>query len=156
MESEAGLPVEAAQQGSEEPLTALHPNHTKVLRIAMLLSFTPFLAGSLVLESAQLLPPGAIAGSIWLVVAWLIMVLPWRRYQACGYRMGPDRLQIVRGLLFRKDTIVPFGRVQHIDVAKGPVERYFGLATLTLHTAGTHNASVSLPGLAEPDALSIR
>lgn len=36
------------------------------------------------------------------------------------------------------------------------MERFFGLATLTLHTAGTHNASVSLPGLAEADALAIR
>jgi hypothetical protein len=51
---------------------------------------------------------------------------------------------------------VPFGRVQHIDVEKGPVERYYGLATLVLHTAGTHNASVSLPGLAEEDALAMR
>lgn len=156
MDSETGLPVEAVQPEDEGPLTPLHPNHAKALRVGMLLFFVPFLIGSLVLEIAQLLPAGAIAGPVWLVVAWLVLVLPWRRYQACGYRMGGDRLQIVRGLLFRKDTIVPFGRVQHIDVAKGPVERFFGLATLTLHTAGTHNASVSLPGLAEADALAIR
>ena len=156
MDSETGLPVEAVQPEDEGPLTPLHPNHAKALRVGMLLFFVPFLIGSLVLEIAQLLPAGAIAGPVWLVVAWLVLVLPWRRYQACGYRMGADRLQIVRGLLFRKDTIVPFGRVQHIDVAKGPVERFFGLATLTLHTAGTHNASVSLPGLAEANALAIR
>ena len=62
----------------------------------------------------------------------------------------------MRGLLFRSDTVVPFGRVQHIDVHQGPLERAYGLGTLVLHTAGTHNASVSLPGLAHGDALAMR
>ena len=63
---------------------------------------------------------------------------------------------MVRGLLFRSDTVVPFGRVQHIDVLQGPIERGYGLATLVLHTAGTHNASVTLPGLAHADAAAMR
>jgi membrane protein YdbS with pleckstrin-like domain len=63
---------------------------------------------------------------------------------------------VVRGLLFRSDTVVPFGRVQHIDVHQGPLDRFFGIATLTLHTAGNHNASVSLPGLGEPLAREMR
>jgi len=70
--------------------------------------------------------------------------------------MGADRLRVVRGLLFRSDTVVPFGRVQHIDVDQGPLERYYGLATLTLHTAGSHNASVHLPGLLNEDAAAMR
>ena len=52
--------------------------------------------------------------------------------------------------------MVPFGRVQHIDVHQGPIERAYGLATLVLHTAGTHNASVALPGLGHDDALAMR
>ena len=64
--------------------------------------------------------------------------------------------RVVRGLLFRSDTVVPFGRVQHIDVNQGPLERFFGIATLTLHTAGNHNASVSLPGLGEDLAREMR
>ena len=48
------------------------------------------------------------------------------------------------------------GRVQHIDVTRGPLERYFGLATLVLHTAGTHNASIRISGLGEDDALAMR
>ena len=51
---------------------------------------------------------------------------------------------------------MPFGRVQHIDVDQGPLERAFHLATLTVHTAGSHNASVSLPGLAHEDAVAMR
>ena len=91
-----------------------------------------------------------------LAAAFIVIRVPLRRYHARGYDMAHDRLRVVRGLLFRSDTTVPFGRVQHIDVAKGPIERYFGLATLVLHTAGTHNASILLPGLGEGDALAMR
>lgn len=70
--------------------------------------------------------------------------------------MSTDRLRVVRGILFRSDTIVPFGRVQHIDVNQGPIERFYDIATLTLHTAGTHNASVNLPGLEHSLAMTMR
>jgi membrane protein YdbS with pleckstrin-like domain len=70
--------------------------------------------------------------------------------------MGGDRLRIVRGFMFHSDTIVPFGRIQHIDVEQGPVQRPFGIATLQVHTAGNHNSTVSLPGLAHADALAMR
>ena len=63
---------------------------------------------------------------------------------------------MVRGLWWRRDITVPFGRVQHLDVTQGPLERLFGLGTLVLHTAGNHNASVSLPGLGEPLAREMR
>lgn len=144
------------QEPEESQLTPLHPNHVKALRVGAFILVLPFLIGSLVLEVARVLPPAVVAGPIWALAAWMVIGLPWRRYKARGFRMGADRLQVVRGLLFHKDTIVPFGRVQHIDVERGPIERYYGLATLVLHTAGTHNASVSLPGLAEEDALAMR
>ena len=82
--------------------------------------------------------------------------LPRRRYRAWGYREGEDELHVRRGLLVRVRTIVPFGRVQHIDVAQGPIERRFGLATLILHTAGTRGASVPLPGLPHGEAERMR
>jgi membrane protein YdbS with pleckstrin-like domain len=93
---------------------------------------------------------------ILLVALWLIVRVPLRRYHARGYQLGGDRLRVVRGMMFHSDTVVPFGRVQHIDVHQGPIERAYGLATLVLHTAGNHNASVALPGLAHADALAMR
>jgi membrane protein YdbS with pleckstrin-like domain len=146
--------VEAADEA--EALTPLHPNHVKVLRLQAVLIALPAVIVALVLESAGLLPPGAVIAPILAIAAWLIVRVPLRRHHARGYRVDRDRLRVVRGLLFRSDTVVPFGRVQHIDVTRGPLERYYGLATLVLHTAGTHNSSVLLPGLAEPDALAMR
>ena len=141
-------------------LTRLHPNYTHALRVTTVLTAIPFLVAALVLETIirdqGLLPPGAIAGPVLLIALALVIRVPTRRYNARGYQISSDRLRVVRGLLWRSDTVVPFGRVQHIDVDQGPLERFFGIATITLHTAGNHNASVSLPGLDEAFAREMR
>jgi membrane protein YdbS with pleckstrin-like domain len=142
--------------GDNDTLTPLHPNHVKILRILTVLFTLPFIVGSLVLEFTQVLPTGVFIIPVILAAAFLILRVPLRRYHARGFTMGADRLRVVRGLLFRSDSVVPFGRVQHIDVNQGPLERYYGLATLTLHTAGSHNASVHLPGLLNENALEMR
>ena len=60
------------------------------------------------------------------------------------------------GWLTREHTIVPLSRVQHIDVSQGPIERSAGVATLSLHTAGTENSLVVLPGISRQRAEEIR
>lgn len=140
----------------DERLTPLHENHVKALRLSAALRAVPLAFAALVAEGLGLLPTGAVLAPALLFLAWYVVRLPLRRYRVRGYHLAEDRLRVVKGLLFRRDTVVPFGRVQHIDVARGPVERLFGLATLILHTAGTHNASVALPGLGERDALAMR
>jgi membrane protein YdbS with pleckstrin-like domain len=141
---------------TEQTLTPLHPNHVKVTRIVALLCALPFVVGSIVLEVLQILPFGIFVVPVFLVAAFIVLRVPLRRYHARGFDMGEDRLRVVRGILFNSDTVVPFGRVQHIDVNQGPLQRAYGIATLTLHTAGSHNASVHLPGLANEDALEMR
>jgi len=145
-----------APEDNGDALTPLHPNYVKVVRLGTLVAALPFVVGALILEFAGKLPHGAFLAPVLLVVLYLIIRVPLRRYHARGYQLGGDRLRVVRGLLFRSDTVVPFGRVQHIDVHQGPIARAYGLGTLVLHTAGTHNASVSLPGLAHADALAMR
>lgn len=139
-----------------DDLTPLHPDYLKVVRIGWTLLAVPVLIGAAVLEIAGVLPRGAVLVPVLLVAAFAVVLVPPRRYRARGYQLDPDRLRVVRGTLFRSDTVVPFGRVQHIDVAQGPVERFYGLGTLVLHTAGNHNASVRLPGLPHAEALEIR
>lgn len=145
---------------AEGELTRLHPNYTHALRVQATLAAIPVLIAALAIEAVTrdiaLLPPGVIAGPVLLIALALIIRVPTRRYHARGYQISADRLRVVRGLLFRHDTVVPFSRVQHIDVNQGPLERLFGIATLTLHTAGNHNASVALPGLGEPLAREMR
>lgn len=140
----------------DEALTPLHPNYVKVVRLTSLLFVLPLVIAALILEATGVLPRGAFLVPVLLLALWLVIRAPLRRYQARGYQLGEDRLRVVRGLVFNSDTVVPFGRVQHIDVHQGPLERAYGLGTLVLHTAGNHNASVALPGVAHDDALAMR
>ncbi|MDC0886907.1 PH domain-containing protein [Altererythrobacter sp.] len=137
-------------------LTRLHPNHEKAMRVEALILAAAVLTGALVLDFVLPFMPGIISAPVLLIAAVLVWRMPHRRFFARGYSLSADRLRVVRGILFRSDTVVPFGRVQHIDVDRGPLERYFDLATVTVHTAGSHNASVNLPGLQHETALAMR
>lgn len=154
-----GLDAGKATAGSEfddAALIALHPNYLMILRIVTGAFTLPVVIGALALEVSRMLPAGFFIVPAVLAIAFLIRRVPLRRYEARGFALDNDRLRVVRGLLFHSDTVVPFGRVQHIDVHQGPLERYYGLATLILHTAGSHNASVRVPGLLNKDALAMR
>lgn len=141
---------------NDDALTSLHPSYVHVVRIESALTMAPFLIAALIVESMGALPTGLVFLVILALAIAVIALLPLRRYRARGYAMSDDRLRVVRGVLFHADTAVPFSRVQHIDVTQGPIERMFGLGTLTLHTAGTHNHSVSLPGLEHAQASAMR
>ena len=137
-------------------LTALDPAFVTTSRILSALSLLPFVIGAGVLEIARVLPSGSFLVPILLLYGFIAFVVPARKYRHWGYDMGTDRIRIVRGYMFYHDTIVPFGRIQHIDVDQGPIDRRYGLATLTVHTAGNHNSKVALPGLSHSDALAMR
>lgn len=137
-------------------LTQLDPRYKTMMRLVAAVAALGVLSAA---SAAELAIPGW-TGVFWvpaaLFILYLVVWLPMRRYATRGYTLAEERLRVVRGVLFRSDTVVPFGRVQHIDVDQGPLERAFHLATLTVHTAGSHNSSVSLPGLAHEDAMAMR
>lgn len=141
---------------ADETLTPLDPRYVTVMRIKAGLGALPFLLAALAGEVSGELFAGAFLVPVVLAAFFIAVTTPLRRYHARGYDMGADRLRVVRGVLFHRDTVVPFGRVQHIDVEQGPLERMFGISRLVLHTAGTHNASVVLPGLAQERAAEMR
>lgn len=141
----------------DSALTPVSPRYVNLLRVQGAITALPLAVGALVLEAGvDQAPTGVFVAPVLILAAYLIARVPMRRFAARGYQLGADRLRVVRGLWMRSDTVVPFGRVQHIDVTQGPLERAFGLSTLVVHTAGTHNASVALPGLASDDAATMR
>ena len=149
----------AAQQGVETPaLTPLAPGYRTVIRIQMILSFLPLAVGAAVLAYIFDDWPwrGPLLGAFVGLLLAGVLLLPSRRFARWGYQLDAERLRVVRGYWFHVDTIVPFVRVQHIDVSQGPVERMCGVSTLTVHTAGTHNSVVALPGLEPERAAAMR
>lgn len=139
-----------------DQLKPLDPAYVTVMRIGAAIFAAVPLTGALVLETAQLTATGMFIIPVALLALWFVFVVPGRRFARWHYALGADRLRIVRGYLFYSDTVVPLGRIQHIDVDQGPIMRRYGLATLTVHTAGNHNSSVSLPGLRHEDAVEMR
>lgn len=139
-----------------ETLTPLDPAFKQLQRASGAITALTVLAIAIVIEALAPLPLGLFLIPALAFGAWLVLVIPVRRYQRWGYSFGDDRLRVVRGFLFHADTIVPLGRIQHIDVRQGPLMRNWDLAELTVHTAGNHGASVSLPGLRLADAEAMR
>ena len=91
-----------------------------------------------------------------LLGVWTILYYHPRHFRAWGYRLDDRVLLIRRGVWWRSIKLLPLPRLQHVDVKRGPLQRHFGLATLVLHTAGTHAASIEVPGLDADEAVRLR
>ena len=153
-------PFEPGAINAAEGLDPVDPAFAKVLRVVTLLNMAPLAIAASVFDFLLIRhlegPYGLITAGAWLIAIIVIVTFPSRRVSRWGFKMGADQLRVARGWLFRTDTIVPFVRVQHIDVGQGPIERWFGLSHLIVHTSGTHNSTVTLPGLHADLAAAMR
>jgi uncharacterized protein len=95
------------------------------------------------------LPVGVLA-----LAAWIAFVVP-RQVRAIGYAERDDDLLIRKGLLFRSLVVVPYGRMQFVDVQAGPLDRWGGIARVQLHTASP-GSDASIPGLVPAEADRLR
>lgn len=94
----------------------------------------------------------AVAGLALLVIGW-----PWigRRVKSWGYAERDDDLVVGSGIWFRRLVVVPYGRLQFVDVKAGPIDRAFGLTSVQLHTAAA-SSDAAIPGLAPEVAAQLR
>ncbi len=134
---------------------ALPPGLLKVRRLMLVvwLGLSALAAG---------LVPGLLAGPVWAAFAALpLALLAWgwvlleRNWRSWRYAERADDLLISRGVLWRQETVVPYGRMQLVEVTSGPVERYFGLASVQLHTAAAAT-DATIPGLDPAEAERLR
>lgn len=140
-------------------LQPVEPGYRHVLRLRLLVAWLPLVIGGWILDNALLAdtPIYGIASIAPPLIGILVVALaPQRIYRRLRYGLTDRLLQVVRGWLFHIDTIVPYVRVQHLDVTRGPLDKLFGTATLVVHTAGTRNSIVTVPGLAPDRAAEIR
>ena len=82
---------------------------------------------------------------------WLIGL----RVRNWGYAELESELWITHGAMFRTLSVVPYGRMQLVDVTVGPLERRFGLASVELHTASA-GTDAMIPGLLPEEAARLR
>lgn len=102
------------------------------------------------------------AGPAWAAFALLpLAVMAWgwvmlgRNWASWRYAERADDLLISRGVLWREETVVPYGRMQLVEVTSGPVERHFGLSSVQLHTAAAAT-DATIPGLVPAEAERLR
>lgn len=117
---------------------------------------------SLILLAAASLPAYYSAVAVWwilpagvLVIAIFVLAFLPRRVRAIGFQLRDDDLLFRRGLLFQRFVSVPYGRMQLIDITRGPVSRIVGLSDLRFVTAAA-SSGVTVPGLPFADAEELR
>jgi uncharacterized protein len=107
---------------------------------------------------------GAMLNGHWLWRAGMVAVVVfavWRSFvtvravRAWGYAERDQDLLVRHGLVIRRLSIVPYARMQYVDVTAGPLERAFGLATVQLHTAAAAS-DARVPGLPPEEASRLR
>ena len=131
------------------------------LRLSRIILSIVFIIISIVLSitfffrEEERLPIVILLGAAWILYL-IIFLYQGAAYKHFSYAMNEFGLYIHRGVFWRRKIIVPRNRVQHTDVIQGPIERRYELAELTVHTAGTRNASVKLPGILHADAEKLR
>jgi len=95
--------------------------------------------------------PRLTAARLTVVALWLVP----RQVGALRYAEREDDLLIRRGIMFRSLVVVPYGRMQYVDVAAGPLDRQFGIASVQLHTAAPATRA-TISGLPPAEAARLR
>lgn len=131
------------------------PQLTKVRLLTWFLwMVVPLVAGivlSIIFPLWWVIASTAVVLIVFVWVAWVIR----RQVPAMGYAEREDDLLVRKGVMFKSITVVPYGRMQLVDVEAGPLDRKFGIAKVTLHTASALSDAV-VHGLVPEEAARLR
>lgn len=140
----------------DEPWVRVSPRLAVVRRIVLGVTWLPVVALAVVLLAVAAHLAYAVVA---LVVGLALLAWAWavigRRVRSWGYAERADDLLVTRGVLRRQLVVVPYGRMQFVDVNAGPLDRRFGLATVQLHTAAA-TTDATIPGLVPAEAARLR
>jgi uncharacterized protein len=109
----------------------------------------------LIASAAGAAAVGAAVAVAEIILAVVADVFAGRRVRAWGFLERGEDLMVRRGVMFRRLSVIPYGRMQFVDVTAGPFERSFGLATVQMHTAAAAS-DARIPGLEQDEAARLR
>jgi len=125
-------------------------------RITLALVYVLVVAGAVILFVT---PAPRWMGTVACVAAVVVFAWMWwligRRVRSFGYAERGDDLLVTSGIMFRRLVIVPYGRMQLVDVKAGPIDRWLGITTVQLHTAAA-TTDATIPGLLPDVAADLR
>ena len=142
---------------SDDVWTPVSPRLITARRITLALVMLLAVAGVVALFLIPGVPRAwALAAA---VVALVVFVWLWwligRRVRSFGYSERGDDLLVTSGIMFRRLVIVPYGRMQLVDVKAGPIDRWLWVTTVKLHTAAA-TTDAKIPGLVPDVAAALR
>lgn len=82
-----------------------------------------------------------------LIITAVLMFWSWFSFRYKGFALRDHDVIYQRGIIWRKVTVLPFNRVQHVETTQGILQRRFNLMTLNLFTAGGLRADLAIPGM---------
>lgn len=158
------IPPDVLPHADDVGWQTLHTRFVRCLQAKKLVGFPVVVA---VLGVAQLLvlafpklddvqswfPLAWIIGAFWAVwsLVWPVVEVPRR-----GYAVRDKDILYKSGVVWRRETVVPFNRVQHAETGSSPIDRHFGLAHLTVFTAGSAGGDLRIDGLGADLAEQLR
>jgi membrane protein YdbS with pleckstrin-like domain len=101
--------------------------------------------------------PGVLAWLAWAIAVGVVAVggvaMPLVRWRTWRYEVRDEEIDLLRGAVVVRRTLIPMTRVQHVDTQRTPLSDLFDLRSVTVHTAaGSH----AIPALRPGDAAAIR
>jgi membrane protein YdbS with pleckstrin-like domain len=144
---------------SSETWQSVDPNYSKLLRVNLVI-WT--IVAVLVLGFFIWIMPELkiffqiVAAAYFLIMIWLFWVWVPKTLKRLKYVLHDEDIQLQKGYLYWRQLAIAANRIQHIEVTQGPLERYLGLASLVIYTAGSIGSDMKLPGLCLETAQEIR
>ncbi|MEI6361407.1 MAG: PH domain-containing protein [Actinomycetes bacterium] len=142
---------------SDDQWTPVSPKLVTARRITLCLVYLLVIGGIVAVYAFSTAPSWVTVALV--VAALVVFVWLWwligRRVRSFGYSERGDDLLVTSGIMFRRLVIVPYGRMQLVDVKAGPIDRWLGVTTVQLHTAAA-TTDASIPGLVPDVAADLR
>ena len=148
------IPTDQLPRLADDAFVPVDPRYLRVSLVGLALTAAVITTGTVALATQSdwsLLV--LLIGSAALVVLLLVAVLRVFEIRRLAYQLREHDLSLRSGVISHRVESLPFSRVQHVNIHRGPIERSLGLATLQVSTAGPN---ISIPGLSRADAERIK
>ncbi|MGB8194882.1 MAG: PH domain-containing protein [Chitinophagaceae bacterium] len=158
--SNSSIELALLPKAEEVSFQPIEPSYWKVLQIEWLItSILILVIGGVAIFFIKALHQPAIIGmaaGLWLLIIITSYWLSNKSFLRKAYAMREKDVMYRTGFIIRELHVCPFNRIQHCSVHAGPLERQYGLASISLFTSGSDGSDLKIPGLTEEKAAAIR
>ena len=139
---------------NNEAFVSVDPRYLRVSLSGVALAATVAAIGTVMIavQADWKVPPLFIGGAV-LLLLLLVAIVRVLEVRRLAYQLREHDLSLRSGVITHRVASLPFSRIQHVNIRRGPIERSLGLATLQVSTAGP---DISIPGLTQADAERIK